>query len=241
MQTRTIQRERDLTVGTKYLSINNVDLRHAFSGAALQAGADTDTIKVIKQNDRQIMLTVDMPRLTLDLPELGGQLTPRLWLRNDNGGGSALSVGIGLFRWVCMNGLYIGVQSFGTRLIHRDGPKAHGILDLLPEAMVAAMDDVASGAATDLMLEAATQVVTDPIDVIGSLDVGLRTKQAAISRIILGQTRQEDNANTAWGLYNIVNEAARVNGRSLYRAAVRDMDLLADIQVLAEHQLPGAA
>lgn len=238
---QTIQRELDLSVGTKYLAINNTDLRRAFYSAAETAGADTATAEVRACTDTKLLMTVDLPRLSFNMPELGGKITPRLWLRNDNTGGSALSVGIGLYRWVCSNGLYIGVQAFGTRLIHRDGPHAHRVLDALPEALSAAMDDIASGAATDLLLEASATVVTDPIDVVGSLDVGLRTKQFAIDNIILGRLRAEDNPNTAWGLYNIVNEAARFHTKSKWRTVNRDMTLLSDIQLLAGHQLPGVA
>lgn len=238
----TISRALNTDIGPKYLNISNSDLRGAFYQSALFAGADTDTItgtynaKGENSDEKRVLLSVDLPRLSLNLPELGGKLTPRLWLLNDNTGRSAMTVGIGFFRFICMNGLYIGVNLFGTKLQHRQGPRATSVLDGLPEALVGAMESIASGAATDVLLDAADQKVADPIDVIGSLDLGLKVKDAAISQIVLNCTRSEDNPNTVWGLYNIVNEAGRKQGRSLYKAAVNDMSLLQEIQFLSENQ-----
>jgi hypothetical protein len=235
----TIYRQRDLNIGPQYLHIDNSDLRQSFNSAALIAGADINTVKLTTNGEHaeRILMSVDLPRLSLNVPELGGQLTPRLWLRNDNTGRAALTVGIGFFRWVCMNGLYIGVNMFGTRLVHRDTVRANSVLDQLPGAMVAAMESIADGSATDIMLDAAESKVYSPIDVIGSLDIGTKAKQRAIDIILLGANRAEDSPNTVWGLYNIVNEACRSKGRSLYRSAVKDMSLLEDIQFLSENEI----
>lgn len=235
---QSIQRQRDTDIGPQYLHINNSDLRNAFVTAAAFAGADTSTSKLIVNghNSERLLMSVDLPRLSLNIPELGGQLTPRLWLRNDNTGRAALTVGIGFFRWVCMNGLYIGVNVFGTKLAHRDTAKAHTVLDMLPEALTTSMESIADGSAFNVLLDSSEQKVYSPIDVVGSLDIGDKSKQQAINSIILG-TRIEDNANTVWGLYNIVNEACRNNGRSLYRTAIKDMELLESIQFLSDNQV----
>lgn len=239
MSNRKIGRFLDQSVGTKFLNINNDDLLAAFSNAASLAGADLDTRQVHRagNGDNRMILTADLSNLTLDMPELGGKITPRLWLKNDNSGGSAMAVGIGFFRFVCMNGLYIGVNLFGAKLIHRDGPKAHNILDLLPDSLNTAMESVVSGAAVDLLLEAAEQKVTDPIDVIGSLNIGVKAKESAILTVAGGYNRQEDNPNSAWGLYNIVNESINRNSRSKFKAAERDMNLLENIQFLSDNQV----
>lgn len=232
-----INRSLDTEVGPKFLHIDNHDLMSAFSNAVSLAGADLDTRQAHKSGDGRILLTADLNRLTLDMPELGGKITPRLWLKNDNTGRGAMSVGVGFFRWVCSNGLYIGVNMFGAKLIHRDGPKAHNILDLLPESLNTAMEHVASGAAADLLLDAADQKVIDPIDVIGSLDIGVKAKDAAIYTVAGQLNRVVDNPYTVWGLYNIVNENVNRASRSKFKAAERDMQLLENIQFLSENQV----
>jgi hypothetical protein len=210
-----------------------------FTDAAKQAGGDIKTLNYTSNGrsaESRLLLSVDVPDQTIDLPELGGKITPRIWLKNDNTGRAALSVGIGFFRWVCQNGLYIGVNMFGARIIHRDTVRAHSVLDQLPVAVTQAITDLQSGAATNLLLDTADESVSNPIDVIASLNIGTKAKDKAIYLVATESTRKEDNPNTVWGLYNIVNEACRKNGRSLYRTAVNDMTLIGDIQHLAENQ-----
>ena len=231
-----ISRELDTTIGPKFLHIDNHDLLSAFSNAASGAGADLDTRQAFTSTSG-LILTADLPDYTIDSTELGGKITPRLWLKNNNNGRSAMAVGIGFFRFVCMNGLYIGVNMYGAKLIHRDGPKANNILDLLPESLNTAMESIKSGAATDLLLDAAEQHVPDPVDVIGSLDINKTAKQQAIYIVAAEKHRWVDNPNTAWGLYNIVNEQVNRTTRSKFAAAERDMSLLENIQFLADNQV----
>lgn len=231
-----ISRSLDQTVGPKFLHIDNHDLLSAFSNAASNAGADLDTRQAFTSTSG-LILTADLPDYTIDSPELGGKITPRLWLKNLNNGRSAMSVGIGFYRFVCMNGLYIGVNMFGAKLIHRDGPKAHSILDLLPESLNTAMGSIKSGAATDLLLDAAEQKVIDPIDVIGSLNINKTAKARAIYIVAAERNRWVDDPKTAWGLYNIVNEQVNRATRSKFAAAERDMGLLENIQFLADNQV----
>ena len=232
-----ISRSLNTDIGPKFLHVNNQDLLAAFSNAASKAGADLDTRQAHNSGDGKILLTADLNSLAVNLPELGGDITPRLWLKNDNTGRGAMTVGVGFFRWVCQNGLYIGVNLFGARMIHRDGPSAHNILDLLPESLNTAMESIVSGAATDLLLDAAEAQVIDPIDVIGSLNIGVKAKESAIYVVASERTRPQDNPHTVWGLYNIVNEQVNRNSRSKFKAAERDMSLMADIQFLSESQV----
>lgn len=232
-----ISRMLDTTIGTKFLAIDNADLLAAFSNAASLAGADLGTRQAHRSGEGKLILTADLNALTDNIPELGGVITPRLWLKNDNTGGSALTVGIGFFRLVCLNGLYMGLHTaMGLKLSHRDGPTAHNVLDLLPETLNSVVANIASGEATEALIEASQQKVLNPIDIIGSLNIGKKAKERSIDLVAWNHGRQEDDYNSVFGLYNLVNEQIAKTSRSSYRAAEKDMGLMQNIQLLSEAQ-----
>ena len=235
-----ISRQLNTDIGPSFLEISNVSLTDAFHSAASSIGGTEIDRLSSGQFTKGLMLQANLRDYTVDIPELGGMITPRLWMKNVNDGGHALQVGVGFFRFICMNGIYIGVSMFGSKLIHRAGPKAESILDRLPGALNAAMVDIASGAATDILLDATEHAVIDPIDVIGSLDIGLKAKHRAIYVVAGQRNRPEDNPNTVWGLYNIVNESNRKTGKSAFRTASNDMGLLETIGFLADSQVKAA-
>jgi hypothetical protein len=227
-----ITRQLDRNVGPKFLAISNQDLTEVVRRSA------GDNLQILQPRTRnQLLITAKMPDFTVNEPELGGLLTPQLWVKNDNSGGSALVVGIGLYRFICMNGLYFGLSSFNIKLRHYDGPKAHGILDQLPQAIQSAIKAIESGEALDVAYDALETKVLDPISVVGNLpDVSNKVKQIVISNILNDSGREQDEPETAWGLYNQINEAARLRARSLYRQASNDIGMLDNIIALANAQ-----
>lgn len=129
--------------------------------------------------------------------------------------GRALTVEFGLYRLICTNGLY-GFRSMSEqtiRITHHVG-KA-GILMQLDQLIVA------SSEVFSRMVEQANALLTAPIDYPlatlqrVALQVGISKKtynriRAAIEN---GAVRPEDNVNTAWGLYNVINEIDRMSAR----------------------------
>ena len=226
MQT-VIARQLDLNVGTKFLAINNEDLRCVFEDATKTAFSSFTSPK-------RFYGLAKMPDYAENIPELGGVIVPQLLLRNDNTGSKAMLVGVGLFRLVCSNGLMLSFgDSFTAKVRHVDGPKAHGILDKLPGIIEAQMGRIRSGEVFDDALDAVGQTVKDPYQVIGNLPIQTSIKDVVVRQIAMGRTRPEDDVSTVWGLYNVVNEATRRSSSRMDIALDKDIGLLGHIQLLA--------
>jgi hypothetical protein len=222
---QTINRQLDLNVGTKFLSISNQDLGRVFTEA---------TGGQVQSSDKRFYGLAKMPDYQENIPELGGVIVPQLLLRNDNTGSKAMLVGVGLFRLVCSNGLMLSFgDAFTAKVRHIDGPKAHGILDKLPGIIEAQMGRIRSGEVFDDALDAVSQPVKDPFQVIGSLPIQTSIKDSIIRQIAMGRTRPEDDVKTVWGLYNVVNEATRNHSSRIDIALDKDIGLLGHIQLLA--------
>lgn len=238
-QTQIIRSALDTSVGTKFLSINNDDLLACVRSAA--SNADIKTI-VSKRSDRHLLIQARLTDRTIDIPDLGGVHTPMIWVRNSNAGTAALRVGIGWYRFVCSNGLLLGLDAFDVRLRHIDGPTAHAVLDHLPGAIAEAVRAIETGSALDQAFEALHTPVLDPISIVGHLpDLSDRTKQSVISAILDQRYRKVDHPTNVWGLYNLTNEFARIHSRSAYRSAVQDIGRLEHIMTLADDQAALAA
>ena len=95
------------------------------------------------------------------------------------------------------------------------------------------MGRIRSGQVFDDALDAAGQAVKDPFQVVGSLPISDTVKHAVIRTIALGCTRPEDDVNTVWGLYNVVNEMTWNYSSRMDIALDKDIGLLGHIQLLA--------
>jgi Domain of unknown function (DUF932) len=236
-----INRQLDTSVGPKFLAVSNADLQACMEAAAINLmgvdGLQGLQVMAPKQGARR-MWTLDLPDLSVDVPELGGRLTPRIWARNANDGSSSLSVGMGLFHWVCLNGCFIGVADAVARIRHVDGPNAHALLDALPAQVARTAERIRNGELLDTALDALEQAVLDPVAIIGNLaGVGKRAKEVALAHVVNGTHRPKDQPTNAWGLYNLLNEAHRRSSRNPLTAAERDVGLLDNILILAQDQV----
>jgi len=240
--TAVVSRFHDPSIGPKFLHVSQEDLYSAVQQASRASfGSDVEVQVLSTGKSRARMFSVDVHALTVDVPELGGRLTPRLWVRNANDGKTALSVGGGFFHWVCSNGLYIGVADMVAKVRHIDTPNVHGVLDALPRRIAAAADRIATGDLLTVALDAVDTPVLEPIWLVGNLpEVSSTVKQLAIDAIINKTYREKDQPTNAWGLYNLVNELQRRRSRSALVAATKDLGLLENVLVLAEDQRAAA-
>ena len=227
----TINRSIDTNVGPRFLSISHESL----ISVAREVTGSTNQVKVIhpKGNPNKLFLTVDLKQHETNVPALGGNLVPRLWMRNHNDGTRALQVGLGFFRIVCSNGLVIPIDgALFTSIRHLAGPKANTFLDTLPDILLAKMEQVRNGALVEAALGATKIAVENPLAVLAQLPLSKTVQQDVSLKLEYGARyglRAEDNPNTAWGLYNTVNESIRKWSRSQYAAVNRDVTLLNDI------------
>jgi len=229
----TINRTLDTAIGPRFLSISNADLLTMVRNATASFGVEGQAVRVVG-NDRRMTALATLKGLAFEVPG-DGTLVPRLFFHNDNTGRKALSIGVGLFRLICSNGLTVGVpgMSFEAKLRHVDGPRAHEQLDILPAMVAEAVQFIEAGGLLDQIDAAKETKVTEPIEVVASLPIGIRAKEQAIDWLAHAQTRKEDNPYTAWGLYNTVNEAVRLRSRNEFTALAKDEGLLSHIITLA--------
>lgn len=228
----------DTSIGPKFLSISNTDLQTAF-GTAIREADVGQIAPILNVNKSQIGLMVGAKLLDLSFTHEDSIYVPTIWARNRNDGTQALSTGLGLFRFICLNGLYFGVSVFAGRLIHRAGETAEEFLSQLPNMIQDGIYQIQSGALQDTITEASDLKVADPIDIVASLpQLTERQKAATIARLSLDDLRVGDRSSDAWGLYNIVNEVIRQRSRSALASANRDIGLLDDITALTldQHQ-----
>lgn len=227
----TIVRNVDTNVGPKFLSVSHqslIDLSREVAGP-------TATTKILypRGNPDKLFLTVDLKQYETNIPELGGIMVPRLWFRNHNDGTRALQVGLGFFRIVCSNGLAVPVDgALFTSIRHLNGPKANTFLDTLPDILMAKMEQVQNGTLVEAAMGATKIAVEKPLEVLAQLPLPKTVQENVFLKLTFGQRyglRAEDDTNTAWGLYNAINESLRIVSRSQYAVANRDVTLLQEI------------
>ncbi len=226
----------DTSVGPNFLHISSTDLQRVFSDSLQQSGVNTETALYAGRTGNSTLVYAKLPDLAFYHED--SLYMPTLYARNRNDGTLALSIGLGLFRMVCMNGLYMGVQAgLGGKVIHRATQRTQDFVNQIPQLVAAGIEQVQSGALQDVITDASAIPVFDAIDIVGNLPgITFRQKDAIIAQIINGNFRKGDRVSDSWGLYNVVNETVRHKSRSALASANRDIGLLEEISFLASNQ-----
>jgi hypothetical protein len=164
----------------------------------------------------------------------GGAISPMLFLRNVNDGGHALMIGVGLFRFVCANGLVVGDNFYSQRVIHRSGPTLDQFLSNLDKNLDAAFEVAAGMDIENMVNSLIAREVTEKqgIEVLASLPIPQRATDAAIFQWVR-PIRDEDKPRNLWSLYNVANEANRLRSSSI-NSFGRELSLLDDIEALLD-------
>lgn len=223
-----------------YLAIDTADTVAVINQALKAIGLDPQAKQLhgLRASGRRTVHEWVFPELREEID--GQEMLFRVALKNGAEPGVAFSLFSGFYRIVCANGLVIGEAS-GTKIIHRVGQTAETLVAAVPDAVRCAIESFTSGEAIGAAQEAAELKVLNPFDVIGGLNVPTRVKDKAVAAVAYGLNRPEDNALSAWGLYNLVNEVDRRGSRSRLAAALRDFGLLGDVVALTQAQHGEAA
>lgn len=176
----------------------------------------------------------------------GSDLQAKLLLRNGNDGKTAFTISVGFLRLVCSNGLVAHSGVFQERIIHRNTPGIVRKVDELPAKIAAAIEFIQSGEALEPFVDLQSieiKSVEQAISIVGSLNVHDTIKHQAI-RTWIGDNyysrRTEDQPNTAYSLYNVVNERLRLyHGATSQVYMNANVRLLDDVSVLAEYVTTG--
>jgi hypothetical protein len=159
------------------------------------------------------------------------ELQPEIFFRNSETPGTALMLYIGAYRFICANGLVLGVGD-GGRLIHRVGQTADtfvaGISDMISRSVIHLVDDL-----QDVITESRAIKVNNAIEIVASLPIQATVKQDALNKIVLGRTKED--VSTVWGLYNEVNALTRLRTKKANNALEKDIGLLDHIKLLNQY------
>jgi hypothetical protein len=161
------------------------------------------------------------------------ELKGQIYLRNAEVPGTALMLYVGAYRFICANGLVLGIGD-GGRLIHRPGPKADDFLEGAAAMIRNSLIDL-KGDLQETIDETQSLEVLDPISIVGNLPIQLSVKDTVINNIFWKNTRE--NTSNVWGLYNELNEQIRRRSKKSSTALVKDIGLVENIQILANDQL----
>lgn len=161
----------------------------------------------------------------------GDTVYPQITIVDRTFAGASLKVFVGFYRLICSNGLTVAVgENMSWSIDHRLSSVEQ--LMQLSRSIAAAWSKVIDA---QLVLEkAAATVIDSPEHLIAQLEV---FSPARRQRLIdsLFTARAQDNIQTAYGLYNFINEADRQLARSGSTAYLdRDTEMLATIMELAE-------
>ena len=228
----TINFSHETSIGPKFMAISNADLAAMATNFAYRMDKQ-GAVRIIGNKTGQAMTAVvSLPGHSQALSD--STVFPRLYIHNDNRGGKALRITVGLFRLVCSNGLAVGMPgyTFDQRINHTWSPRIQERVLDLPLVAERALDFIATDLFEQISVAKDTRIL-DPVSIMGNLPIGSRAKDTAINSFLLGQVRAEDNVQSAWGLYNHVNEAVRRHSRSEFTALAKDEGLLGDIIALS--------
>lgn len=121
--------------------------------------------------------------------------------RNSNDGGAAMVLYLGVFRYVCANGLMVGNPMFSARISHSgdiEGKISKG-LEYLYAQGPKVVETVKAMREKDLSVSARSSLVNDI--------VSLRLSDKVVDHSPITARREEDTASDLWTTYNRAQEA----------------------------------
>ena len=167
------------------------------------------------------MLTFEHPKYKVE----GVEEYPQLLLTNSHDGGNAFQLSAGIFRLVCSNGLVIKTEDYGTqRLIHK-GYSFEAVQEMV-EGFIATIDETM----TRITAMKRTQLDKDQMTEFAKQAALLRFTSKSynednIDKVVyidelLEATRDEDNGNAVWEVFNRVQE--RLVGGNYHYKGTKD-------------------
>lgn len=136
----------------------------------------------------------------------GDDSQPQILLTNSHDGKAAFNFRVGIFRFVCSNGLVISDADFGVMSIRHMNYTFESL-----QAKVAEMITKLPGLVNKINLFKTTVLTEAQMADFATKAAALRTKKSVNIMSILEPTRKEDVGNDLWAVFNRVQEKV-VNG-----------------------------
>jgi len=151
------------------------------------------------------------PNIKMGVAELETELTPQIYIKNSYHGRTKLEIHLGLFRMFCLNGLVLGDKFKTVKLIHK-GLDKEEITALISDLVRIYKEEVSPYVLTlkNTIMTAEQQNEFAKI----MLAERLRSNGNFISgdhELLLTVNRPEDSANTAWEVFQRVQENLGLN------------------------------
>jgi len=223
------------TLSNKYQSVSTPDLLAKFEEVATKRGLDFEIKNLTRKPSAKSTVHAFQVTFGSEFELFGSKVSPRVLIKNSYRGESALTIQVGLYRFVCSNGLVLGETCFKEKIIHIKGQTIEMKLAELGSRIEAALEwiDTKMKAA----IEEKTAMTLSPekaVEIVSQLKVSKRIK-ASVATLIENPIalRPEDRGNNVFSLWNIVNEQIRKSSRSPLREMERNERLLENILDLA--------
>jgi hypothetical protein len=152
----------------------------------------------------------------------GDDAQPQILLTNSHDGKAAFNFRVGIFRFVCENGLVISDADFGVVSIRHVNytfeslqAKVNGMISKLP------------GLVNKINLFKSTTLTDAQMQQFATKACALRSKQTINIMSVLEATRKEDEGNDLWAVFNRVQEKL-VNG--MFKTGTRKARVIKNFQ-----------
>jgi hypothetical protein len=152
----------------------------------------------------------------------GDDAQPQILLTNSHDGKAAFNFRVGIFRFVCENGLVISDADFGVVSIRHMNYTFESL-----QAKVAEMISKLPGLVDKINLFKAKTLTDAQMQQFATKACALRSKQTINIMSVLEATRKEDEGNDLWAVFNRVQEKL-VNG--LFNTGTRKARVIKNFQ-----------
>ncbi len=196
-------------VSTRYQVINTMDIinefeRFGFELASVEAGNVRDLAKVGKQKHMVRMTTGE---------KLFGEMRPEVIINNSYDGTKALNIRIGMFRFVCSNGMVVGHNLLpNLQILHSNRAWAetiHEFVDTYEDKYKLQKEWISHMRDAKMSLDHAYHVAEKALAI---RHYDQRISNDAVDPLeLLLVKRREDRGDSAWIRYNVMQEHL-VNG-----------------------------
>ena len=152
----------------------------------------------------------------------GDDAQPQILLTNSHDGKAAFNFRVGIFRFVCENGLVISDADFGVVSIRHVNYTFESL-----QAKVNEMISKLPGLVNKINLFKATTLTDAQMQQLATKACALRSKQTINIMSVLEATRKEDEGNDLWAVFNRVQEKL-VNG--MFKTGTRKARVIKNFQ-----------
>ena len=208
-----LMQDTGYNVSNRYQVISTMDVINRFS----KYGFELDSIEAAGTRSMEKMLKAShMVKLTTDAKMFGGELKPQVIIHNSYDGTKALNIRVGIFRFVCANGIVTGHNLVpNLQILHSNthwSDMIDDFIDNYEEKYNAQVESITQMKERKMSLDEAYHLAEKALQF---RHYDKRIINDAVDPLeLLIAKRKEDRGDSAWLRFNVLQESM-ING--LYR------------------------